>query len=427
MRKLYILLASLFTGGLMAQSYTPVSKDYFAFSSGEKEVFKVVFDEVTMSEAESSFKDYLKNYKAKVESVKGASNEYEVNEVRLSDINQGTTNMVVKFTELEGDASMYIHYLFNEQIVSSANTPGEVAGYEKFTEAIADKAVHLAFDDLVKAQKNDIKDKEKELNALEKDEVKENEAIGKAKKSIKDSESALITLKGQLKNQQDLVAAKMQQVNEKEAEIASVDVKALEGQIKDLEKENKSLTKDIEKAREGIAKTTGEIAMENANVETLRKTIQAQKDLLGVTADKKTLKEIQSLEKDEAKLLGEIAKMKGEIANEEASIVSMEGEIKANTSQMAKIQGKITAHNVDALKDQLKLLEKDLKNLENDADKIAKDISKENENISKEEENIRKAEGEISRLKDEQLVKKEEIKAANQVLQELQKKQAAFK
>ncbi len=61
MKKLYILTASLFTGVLLAQSYTPASEEVFLFSSGEKEVFKVVFDELTMNQAESAFKEYLKN------------------------------------------------------------------------------------------------------------------------------------------------------------------------------------------------------------------------------------------------------------------------------------------------------------------------------------------------------------------------------
>ena len=427
MKKLYILAVSLFTGVLSAQSYTPASEDVFLFSSGEKEVFKVVFDELTMNQAESAFKEYLKNYKAKVESVKGVSGEYLANDLLLSDVNQGSTNLIVKFTELEGDAGMYIHYLHDQQTVTSANTPDEVLAYKQFTERIADKAVFIAFEELIKAKKNLIKEKEKELNGLEKDELKANENIGKSRQSIKHSESTLTMLAGQLENQRNLLAAKTKQVNEKEVEIASVDVKALEAQIKEKEKENKSLVSDIEKAREEMAKITGDLAIENINLDNQRKSIQAQKDLLGTSDDKKMLKDIQSLEKEQAKLLTTIAEMEGTIANKDASILSMQGEMKANASQIAKIQGKITEHNEDALKEQLKLLEKDLKSFENDVDKTTKEISKENVNIANEEENIRQAEGEIVRLKDAQLNKKEEIKQANKALQDLESKQGEYK
>ncbi len=345
----------------------------------------------------------------------------------MSDVNQGSTNLIVKFTELEGDAGMYIHYLHDQQTVSSATTPEEVLAYKQFTERIADKAVFIAFEELIKAKKNLIKDKEKELNGLEKDELKANENIGKSRQSIKHSESTLTMLAGQLENQRNLLAAKAKQVNEKEAEIASVDVKALEAQIKEKEKENKSLVSDIEKAREEMAKITGDLAIENINLDNQRKSIQAQKDLLGTSDDKKMLKDIQSLEKEQAKLLTTIAEMEGTIANKDASILSMQGEMKANASQIAKIQGKITEHNEDALKEQLKLLEKDLKSFENDVDKTTKEISKENVNIANEEENIRQAEGEIVRLKDAQLNKKEEIKQANKALQDLESKQGEYK
>ena len=136
-------------------------------------MFKATFEEVSMSEAESAFKAYLKNYKAKVSPVKGASNEYQIEEVKLSDVNQGVTSMHVKFTEVEGNASMYVNYVLDGKMVSRENTPDEFEGYLNFTNSIADKGVYYAYDELINAQEGVIKSLEKELKSFEKDEVKE--------------------------------------------------------------------------------------------------------------------------------------------------------------------------------------------------------------------------------------------------------------
>ena len=428
MKKINLIIITLlaFTG-MQAQTYTPVSSEYFAYSTGEKEVMKASFDQVSINQVEAALKDYLKNYKAKLDGVKGVGDEYTVTDVVVSDINQNQTTMAIKLTELEGNATMYIHYLTNGKIVSQKNTPSEFEGYKKLTEAISNKAVFYAYDEVIEAQNNVLKEKQKELKGLEKDEKNAHNSIGNAKKSIKDSEVAITSLKGALSNQQALVATKTQQVGNKEAEIASVNVKTLEGEIKDIEKENKSFDKEIVKAREDIAKVNGEIAIESTNLETLRKGIEAQKNVLAVTADKKTLKEIQSLQKDETKIIGGIEELKGENANTQASINKNLGAIEANKVKIASIQSKISSHSEDALKDQLKILEKDLKDLQKEQGKIEKDLEKENSNITKEEENIRQSEAEIEKLKAAQVEKKSEIKTVETEIKNTETTQGKFK
>lgn len=428
MKKINLIIISILAFvGIQAQSYAPITNAYFAFSTGEKEVLKTTFDKVSTKQVEAALKDYLKNYKAKLDGVKGVSDEYTVTDIVISDINQTQTTMAIKLTELEGNATMYVHYLTNGKIVSEKNTPSEYAGYKKFTEAIANKATYIAFDDVIKSQNDVLKDKEKELNSLEKDEKNQHDKIGDARKSIKDSEVAINSLQGSLKNQQTLVATKRQQVSDKEAEIASVNVKTLEGNIKDIEKENKSFEKEIEKTREEIAKVNGEIAVELTNLETLRKGITAQKNVLAVTSDKKTLKEIQSLEKDEVKMIGEIETLKGDNKNSEANIAKNQAAISANNAKISAIQAQIASHSEDALKDQLKILEKDLKSLKNEESKIQKDLEKENSNITKQEENIRAAEAEIQNLKAAQTAKKSEISTVQTEIKTTEGTQAKFK
>ena len=260
MKNFNVFIASvLFALGLQAQSYNPTTNEYFTFSTGEKEVFKTIFNQVSAKQVQTAFDEYLKNYKTKLSAVKGVDGEYTVTEAVLSDINPLNTTMAVKITELEGNATLYVHYLTNGKIVSSNNTPSEFGGYATFTKAIANKAVFVAFDDKIKAENNVLNEREKELKSLEKDEEKQHDAIGKANKSIKDSQSAISALQGTLKNQQAAVAAKAKQVSDKNNEIASVNVKTLESNIKDLEKTNAGIIKEKDKAREEMAKINGRI------------------------------------------------------------------------------------------------------------------------------------------------------------------------
>jgi chromosome segregation ATPase len=428
MIKINILLLSiiLFLGST-AQSYSPTTNEYFTFSSGEKEVFKTIFQKVSANQVNAALKDYLKNYKAKIEGIKGFDNEYLVNEVVLSDINQNATSMAISITELEGNATLYIHYLTNGERVTASTTPSEFGGYTKFTKSLSDKAAFIAYEDLLNTEKSILSNKEKELKGLEKDEEKQHNDIGQATKSIKDSKTVIMNLDGSLKNQQALVAAKTQQVGDKTSEIASVSVKTLESNINDIDKENKDLIKDVEKSREEIAKINGESAVIQTVLITQKKAIEAEKVLLAATADKKTLKEVQSLEKEEAKMIGEMEELKGVIAIEEGALLNFQKKMDANKVRIADIQKQIVSHSEDALKDQLKILEKDLKDLESEEKKVTKDIEKENDSVTKQEENIRQAEGEITNFKNAQAAKKVEIEKMKSVLKTLETAQGVYK
>jgi len=422
-----LILFSLISIGAIAQSYNPITNENFTFSTGEKEVFKTSFNKVSAEEVSTAVKEYLKNYKARVEPVKGFDNEYVVSDVALSDINQSATTMNIKITELEGNATLYIHYLTNSKIVSKDNTPSEFDGYVKFTQALDNKATFIAYDAVVNLQSNVVEGKQNDLKGLEKDEEKQYDAIGKAIKSINDSKTSIISLEGSLKTTQALVAAKTQQVGDKQAEIAAVNIKTLESNIKDIEKENKIFVKDIEKSREDMAKINGENAVLDTELATNRSAIAAQKQLFAASADKKIMKEVQSLEKEAAKIMGEIEEKKGEIQNTEAAIITSQKQINGNNNRIFTIQKQITSHSEDALKDQLKILEKDLKDLDSEEKKNVKDIEKENDNITKQEEGIRQAEGEIASAKNAQAALKVEISSEQSQLKDLKSTQLKFK
>ncbi|MGB1248623.1 MAG: hypothetical protein ACPG4Z_07035 [Chitinophagales bacterium] len=409
---------------VQAQDYAPVNSEKFVFTAGEKDAMKVTFENVNVKQVEEALKDYLKNYKAKLSGVKGADGEYLVEEFVVTDIDQTAATLDVKVSELEGNATLYVAYTLEGGVINSTSTL--FGDFTSFTESIADKSVVYAFDEKIEEQEKELKAKEKELKSFEKSEEKEHEKIAQSNSSISQSNSSISAFEGDLNRQKMVVGDKDKLVANKEADIAAMDVKVQEKKIKELESSNSKIEKEITKEQEAIAKTNGEIAVINTEMVVLDKTIAAQKEVLAVTADKKQLKEVKSLEDDKAKQIGEVEKKKGEILINEGNIKSKKDAIELNKSQIMTIQAEISAHNEDALKDQLKLLEKDAKDAANEQKSIEKSIEKEYSSIAKEEGKIRDAEISITSLEADQAAKKVEISGVETVIKELKATQAKF-
>ena len=102
-------------------------------------------------------------------------------------------------------------------------------------------------------------------------------------------------------------------------------------------------------------------------------------------------------------------------------------EMNSNKERVGAYQAEIASHSEAALKDQLKILEKDLKDGQSEEKKNLKDIEKENDNVTRQEESIRQAEAEIVSIKNAQTAKKEEISTKEEALKSLQATQAKYK
>lgn len=404
---------------LFAQEVVEMKNETFAFSSGDKQVFVVTFNGVAQDHLNVAVKEYLKNYKAKATPVKGVDGEWNVEEFVITDIDQKATTITMKMAELEGNATWYVNYNVEGADITEESSPNLFPQFKDFTTNIANKAIYLAYEDRIEAEKALLKSKEKELKDLEKSEKKQTDNIASANQSIKTSEGDISNFEGALKRQQGVVADKQKQVSDKENEIASVEVKTLEKSIKDIESDNGKTQKEIEKLNGEIAKIKGEIAMEETALEELDKTIEAKKEVLAITANKKDLKEVKTLESDRAKQIGDTEKLRTEIGSVEAEIDANKAKIEQGNGRVVEIREQIASHNEEALKDQLKLLVKDAKEAEAEQKKIEKDIEKEQSSIAKQQERIREANIEIARLTEEQSAKKTEISATEAAIKEL--------
>jgi chromosome segregation ATPase len=102
-------------------------------------------------------------------------------------------------------------------------------------------------------------------------------------------------------------------------------------------------------------------------------------------------------------------------------------EMNSNKERVGAYQAEIASHSEAALKDQLKILEKDLKDGQSEEKKNLKDIEKENDNVTRQEESIRQAGAEIVSIKNAQTANKEEISTQEEALKSLQATQAKYK
>jgi hypothetical protein len=377
--KKYILLSTvLFISATMlfAQTVNSISEQEFTFSSGQKEVVKIMFKDVNAANLEMAIVDYFKkNYKAKVSGIKKTEKEFIVSNFKATDIQQKMTSAVFKVQELDGNAIFYIHYKSDGYVVSSKNTPDIYPSYKSMTEKIGALAVAYSYNDVIELRKKDLALQENALSGFIKSENKQSDAIDKSTNEIKSSETAIKGLESDLAAQKVIVLEKVKLVEDKKVEMSTVNVKSLEKSIKEVESDSKKATKEIE----GVIK---DIASKNA----------------------------------------EIAKLHSEIVTLDSSIEPINTRISSNTSKIEDVNKQIAEFNEDALKDQLKMLEKDSKTAVSHESKFAKSIDKEKASIEKNNAKIKDAQTEIFTLKAAEASKQIEIDKTNDLLKALQYK-----
>ena len=419
-----ILLLILFNSIIVlnAQNYSEGIPTEYVFSSGKQAVIQMRFDKVSKKNVKKAISNIFKTYKSKVSSVKDVEDEYQISDFKLES-NQKTATSIMKIVETNGNVTLYSFFKTQESVVSEELTPNDVTHYKNLMKLIANKAVSIEYDDAISLQKKKVKDEEKKLSKLKKQEDDEHKNISKNELSIKNSKQLITQLNTSLSSQEVLVMKNNELIKAKETEIAAKSVKSLNSKISELQKENKSHLKTISKHKNEIAEIKGEIAILNSSLkgnETEKATLKSSENI-----DKKSRKKLKSLNKEGLNLIGEIEKNKVSVANEESTISAIETEIKNNQTEIALLQAEITEHNEDALNEQLKLLEKDSKKLNQKKKSLENDLKNENESINEKHEKIKTSQDKIKEFKaqqDKQATKIDESKKTFKALEDAKKK-----
>lgn len=382
MKKILLSISMLFSIVFInAQSVTSMSTQDFTYSTGSKEAIKVIFEDVNAKKLSDALSTYFKkNYKAKVSAVRKTDGEFEVEEFKATDIQQKPTSALVRITELEGNAIMYIHYKSDGYVVSEKNTPALYPSYKKMTQSIANDAIALSYTDVIELKNKELADQQKVLTGFVKTEEKNSADVVKMESEIKTAEGEISRLETSLTQQKTLVIEKAKLVDEKKTEMATLDVNSLEKEIKTVQGDNKKADKEIEKVHADIAKKNAEIAQLQSEIKVL-----------------------------------------------ESEIETVNSRKESNGEKIGELQTKISTHNEDALKEQLKLLEKDSKDAVSEEKNITKAIEKERASIEKNKVKIKEAQLEIETSKASQETKNAEIAKTKENIKVLESKVSKLK
>ncbi len=219
---------------IKAQNFDSVKHDKFAFSDGDKDVFKATFTDVSAKEVQKGLETFLKKYKAKLSPVKGHEGEYTVDKVVFKDVHRNETKMHVKIAEFDKNTMLYIQYETEGAIVNEESKENDKNIYNRVTSSMANSATYVAYNNALMALGKDKDTKEKELTSLKKEEEKLKESVSKSNLSINASRNSLTSLQSKLSNYQVSLKEKQDQISAKENEIASQDIGVLKSQIKDI-------------------------------------------------------------------------------------------------------------------------------------------------------------------------------------------------
>ena len=409
---------------LTGQNFTEGIPIEYAFSTGKSPVLQVRFDKVSKDNIKEASKEVFKKHDAKLSAVKNADYEFIVSEFRLEE-NQKVSYGKLKILETNGNSNLYAFFKTNESEMSDKLTPNDIVFYKNLVKDIAKKAVVNEYQMHINKQEKKLKDENKTLKNLLKDEEGEHKNIGKYKNTITNSEHEIEQLKIALSNQELSITKNNDLLKAKESEIAGKSVKSLNSDISEIKKENKSLHKTIVKHKEKIAKIKGKIAILNSILkgnDTEKLNLKASENI-----DKKVRKRLKKLNKAGLKTLGEVEENKILIINEENNIVKLEDEIKTGQSKIDLLQAEIAEHNEDALKDQLSLLEKESKRLTSEKRSYEKKLKKANEKVNDNNEKIRLSEDKIKNLKATQEEQKNKIEVSKKKLKQTQNAKNKFK
>lgn len=396
-----------------AQNFSEVTQTNYSFTSGEKPALQILFDEVSKINVKDAAKEVFKNYNSKLSAVKESDEEFLITDFTLEE-NQKLSKGKMKISEKNGNIILYAFFKTNESNISEQLTPNEILHYKNLIQNIARKAVVIEYDALIKEQEKNIKNENKKLKSLLKDEDNEHKSIGKNKIDIDNSKQEIERLKTSITNIELSIIDNNDQLKAKKSEIAEKNIKSLNSKISDIIKENKSLHKSIDKHFENIAEIKAEIAILNSSLkgnETEKINLKSSENI-----DKYTRKRLKKLNKEGLKTLGEIEENKILVANKENKISNLENDITTNQSKIDQLHTEIAEHNEDALQKQLKLIEKEAKSLSQEKRSLEKKMKKTYESINTNNQKIRESEENIKELKSSQEKQIKKVKESNKKL-----------
>lgn len=294
---LLILLVSVFT-----LTYAQVSEEERAMSKGINNAITVEISGTSIKIAERVWKDYMKQYKAKLKRNR-KSDEWTATKLKIAGI--GGTSPLTIYAQVQGDGreievAMWVP--MEEGYLSSSSHPDEYKTAEKLlTDYALDVKIETVKEEL-KGEEKELASLEKDLKKLKKDNDGYHKDIKNAENKIENSEKGLIQNADDQKvaienvrNAEDLFEIQKDTLEIDLSNATSKDekksikkmirmeekkVKEVKGEKKKVEKEEKKLRKTIESSKKTIKESEDNIAQNEKDQKTKEQEIDKQKKVI---------------------------------------------------------------------------------------------------------------------------------------------------
>ncbi|MBL0309823.1 MAG: hypothetical protein IPP77_09165 [Bacteroidetes bacterium] len=297
MRTLNLLMALLLMGSSAAysQDQLTVDESLRPMSKGTQPAFTLNIPQTNLKDVEKEWMKYIKSgSKEKSVAVGG-----EIIMPGAVNKNIAAEPFTIYSTLLETNQGVFLSAWFglggDSVFITRELNNGKDLAAKKYIRDFAIQRYRVAVKAQVEIEKGKMKDLEKELKGLEKDEDKANKNINGYERDIQRSKDQIATNDGDEKRKGDLVYAqktKMDNMNTYEKET----LKAAEKVLKTLEKEKEKIQKDSEKENRKIDDWNSNIREERRKIDNLK---QDQRIKRGQIADqKKVISEVEQKLKD---------------------------------------------------------------------------------------------------------------------------------
>jgi len=373
MKKLAIALfiATFFCVNAQQKAETKEVKRFM--SLGEKSGYKLVLPNQELSKVEKINKEFLKDQNAEILKSPKGSNEQIFKKFYLKGVEQPL--LLFAIMEQEGKNVGWTGYFFNEK--DSTNLDNSTA-VNVFLTSLFNKSMYKLYEDSINFQEKKVKEANNGLKDKSKDADKNQKNINNAKDKIRNAEQAI--------------------------EKSNANITSFKNQIGELTNKKNASESKLKEANAEMSKAEG-----------------VEKEI------KESLNKLKKLNKN----LSELQKDPATNAN---LIIAQTNDINLLTEAINKRQIEYKDMN-NAAKSNLKAAEKDAKKAECDLKDAEKAIKKENDNISKSNNQItdsRKSIEDNQKSIDtfnsaEKSKSEDEIKAQNQLLENLKATQSLYK
>jgi hypothetical protein len=284
MKRLQTLCLLVLSGAaaLQAQPEIHVGHATAAMSRGERPAFTATLQDAVLDDAEKVLKDHMKDYKGKWTG--NSKSEIFVDDATIKAMSDNTVDVYVKLFQASKDVKIVAFFDLGGAYVSAETHPEAAKTAEALVRDYVMHYYRVRTEQELDAAEDQLKDLEKTLDGLVKDNEKRRKDIGsqernieRARQDIAQNETDQDRQRAEIETQKDVIV-KLSGAPEDQEKDAQKTLKGMEKDLDKLEKEHEKMHQSIADAQSSISEHEREIEKAERDIKEQEKAIKAQKD-----------------------------------------------------------------------------------------------------------------------------------------------------